>query len=378
MGLYTLRLVWAVITLWLVPVSRVFAADISAEMGALLSDVLQPYRTGGAAPSGTDPQAFDAALQILEEEKLLDLPRPPTGATGIVESFGKALALGTRSQQFRGEIGAIYDALTRGDEQEAKDAIRDLYQKAGRKPPEGESLEKLYNDVRTVHGAEPKETERVEIKRPDYTVTNTWARSAGKMKVEVVGQQGPDSKPFRTVFEGDVVTRPDASGKGLELAAKPAPAPQTVTPERAQELRQKLNGTWTDQDGKQWEVSGGGTSITLIEIRKDGHRLAYDSRYNLGKITGQHIINNPADISDSLPDPVKQQLASKFKPPFGVALEVSSGADRLEGTWSSQHVTYDGDDYTVKRIHDPYDRPLTLTRSGTRVAQGGRLPQDGP
>jgi hypothetical protein len=377
MGVYTRRLVWAIITLWLAPVSLVFAADISAEMGALLSDVLKPYRAGGAVPPGTDPQAVEAALQILKKEKLLDLPRPPTRVTGVVESFGKALALGTRSQQFRGEIGVIYDALTRGDEQGAKDAIRNLYKKAGRTPPEGESLEKLYNDVRAAHGAEPKETERVEIMRPDYTITNTWARSAGKVKVDVTGQQGPDGKPFRTVFEGDVVARPDASGKGLELAAQPAPSPRTIGPAQAQALREKLNGRWTDQKGRTWAISGNGGSITLTETRENSHKVVYNGRYDLAKITAEHVVSDPLDTED-LPEPVAQQVAANFKTPYRIALDVSPSTDRMDGTVAAQYVTYDSTDYTVKRIHDWYDRPLTLSRPGTRVAQGGRWPQDGP
>ena len=93
-----------------------FAADISAEMTALMSDVLKPYRTGTNLPSNanTDPKAVNAALEILKKENLLDIPRPATGVTDIVERFGKALALGTRSQQFQTEIGSIYDAINKG------------------------------------------------------------------------------------------------------------------------------------------------------------------------------------------------------------------------------------------------------------------------
>ena len=236
-----------------------------------------------------------------------------------------------------------------------------LYEKVGRKPPEGESLEKLYKDVLSVHGAEPQETERVEIKRPDYSVDLILARAAGKMKVEVSGQNGPDGKPFRTLFEGDVVTRPDPSGKGLELVANPASAPLTMTTEQAQMLREKLNGTWTDEKGNTWEISGGSNSITLTDSYQNGHKVVYNGQYNLGKVTGEHIINDPLDM-EGLPEQVSQQVASNFRTPYRIALDVSPNADRMEGTFSAQYVTY-GMDYTIESVHDWYDRPLMLTRS---------------
>ena len=316
-----------------------FAADISAEMTALMSDVLKPYRTGTNLPSdaNTDPKAVNAALEILKKENLLDIPRPATGVTDIVERFGKALALGTRSQQFQTEIGTIYDAITKGDERAAKDAIRKLYEKAGRKPPEGESLEKFYKDVLSVHGAEPQETERVEIKRPDYSVDLILARAAGKMKVEVSGQNGPDGKPFRTLFEGDVVTRPDPSGKGLELVANPASAPLTMTTEQAQMLREKLNGTWTDEKGNTWEISGGGNSITLTESYQNGHKVVYNGQYNLAKVTGEHIINDPLDM-EGLPEQVSQQVASNFKTPYRIALDFANGEGNCLAVLVSYHL----------------------------------------
>ena len=80
-----------------------FAADISAEMTALMSDVLKPYRTGTNLPSdaNTDPKAVNAALEILKKENLLDIPRPATGVTDIVERFGKALAWARGASSFK-------------------------------------------------------------------------------------------------------------------------------------------------------------------------------------------------------------------------------------------------------------------------------------
>lgn len=362
---------WCLVYLPLALPSSVLAADISAEMAALLSDVLKPYRAGGAPPAGADPQAVEAALAILKQEKLLDLPRPPTGATGIVEAFGKALALGTRSPQFRSEIGAIHDALTRGDKRAAKDAIRDLYQKAGRTPPDTEATQKLYEAVRAVHGTEPKETQRVEIKRPDYSVTLTAAHGAGKMQVQVLGQQGPNGQPFRTVFEGDVVTRPDSAGKGLELAATPAPAPRTITAAQAQALRDRLNGRWIDQDGQTWEVSGSGADIVLTNLRPGRTTLTYRGRYQLARATGTHTFVSPDDMSGDLPGWVHAGLVD-MKLGFRVALTATAAGDRLEGTWSSQHVTYSPGSQTIEKVHDPYDRPLVLTRTTEKVAQGAK------
>ena len=97
-----LRLVSSIIFLMVLATSA-FAADISAEMTALMSDVLKPYRTGTNLPSdaNTDPKAVNAALEILKKENLLDIPRPATGVTDIVERFGKALAWARGASSFK-------------------------------------------------------------------------------------------------------------------------------------------------------------------------------------------------------------------------------------------------------------------------------------
>jgi hypothetical protein len=335
------------------------AADISAEMSALLSDVLRPYQMGAPVPAGVDPQVFARTLAILKKEGLVGLPRPATGTTDIADRFGKALALGTRTLQFLSEIGAVYDALTRGDAQAAGEAIRTLYRKAGRTPPQGAALEKLYNDVQAAHN-EARQVEQVEITRPDYSIT--VAHRGGKIHVDVVGQKGPDGKPFRTVFDGDVVTRPDASSKNLELAANPASAPRTISPEQAAELRSTLNGKWNDGNGNIWEIAGSGESITLTEIRTNtGHRLVYKGRYDLGKIYGEHIVDDAKDMN-FLPDWVAQQVAANFKPPFRIKLDISAAADQMEGTWASQNVTYNEMESKVKSVQDWFHEPRILSR----------------
>ena len=348
----------AIVVQAVVPIGQ--AQDMSAELGALIGDVLKPYQIGAPAPAGSDARVLARTLVILKKEGLLNLPRPRTGNTDIVDRLGKALALGSRSQQFLAEIGAVYDALACGDRASGEQAIRAVYKKAGRSLPEVAALDKAYSDVRAAYAAQPIESERFEIKRPDYTISGIWARASGKMKIEVAGL-GDDRQPFRTVFDGDIVAKPDSSGAGLEIGVRPAPAPRTATPEETARLGQKLNGRWTDQEGKQWEIAVSGAAVTLTTWNRNGRQIDYPSRYDLGKVAGKHIINHPDDMED-LPFEVRQQLASTWKPSFGIDLEVSPNGELMEGTWSSQIVTYGGMDLVVKRIHDPYHVRLVLSR----------------
>ena len=78
-----------------------------------------------------------------------------------------------------------------------------------------------------------------------------------------------------------------------------------------------------------------------------------------------------------LPPEVRQQLTGMGLS-FRVALAAKEGGSKLDGTWSSQHVTYSAMDLAVKRVHDPFDVKLTLTRAGEKTELGGRFPEDGP
>lgn len=145
----------------------------------------------------------------------------------------------------------------------------------------------------------------------------------------------------------------------------------------AAKLRDAINGLWVDQHGKHWEIAGRDSTVSMTAIYATGHRVVYVGTWNLGLIAALHTIKDPADIED-LDDDVSRQLATTWHPAFGVNVAFHRVSGQLDGTWSSQHVTYDGMDHAVKSVQEPWDQPLTLSRSGLKVAQGGRRPQDGP
>ena len=61
-----------------------------------------------------------------------------------------------------------------------------------------------------------------------------------------------------------------------------------------------------------------------------------------------------------MPETIRSQLAGKGHT-FRIHLEhCPDNTGRLEGTWSSQHVTYDLMFLRVKKVHDPFDKALTL------------------
>jgi len=185
--------------------------------------------------------------------------------------------------------------------------------------------------------------------------------------VDVTDKKGANGEPVRTTFNGEAKTKPDSTGKSLELTGKPAgQKPREVTPQKAKDLREKINGEWVDQEGNIWTITGSGSSITATE-EQSGHKVEYKARYDLGKLSGEHIVTDPRDVTEPFPESVKEQLASKFHPPYKINLDVNDDADRMEGTWASLNVTYSaglsGLTGTVESIHDPYDLLLILTRA---------------
>ena len=345
-------------------------ADVSAEMMALTSDVTSPYRTGTRADRDTSSAAITRALAILGKENLLSAGRARTesiDSSAIIEPYGKALALGARVNQFIPEIGTLHDAVANGNESSAKDIIAKIYAKAGRPAPDSAALESTYRSLRNSSGEAPA-TERFAIARPDYKVEATWARAANKFAVEVVDESAP-GRPTRTMFEGYVVTRPDASGTALELAAQPAAHSQTISSAEANALRGRIDGRWWDGDRRPWDVTGSGPSIQLAETYPDGHQVKYSGTFSLAKISAAHPVDDPADIRDELPMEIKTQLASSYHPPYRVTLEVRPEGNEMVGTWSSQAVTYSSGfgQFTVEKIHDAFDIPLLLTRTANSV-----------
>ncbi|MCC7274744.1 MAG: hypothetical protein IT561_18890 [Alphaproteobacteria bacterium] len=335
--------------------------DLSAETMALLTDTLAPYRTGATPHPAVDQEVLGRALEALRRERLLDAARPPTTVTGHVERYGTALMLGSRATQVTRELAALHESLMRGDAGSVRDGIRSVYARIGRAPPEGAALDRMYEQLREAHGREPAPTERVEIVRPDYTILVETARAAGRVSADVTMRDGPGGRPARAQFSGDIVTRPDPSGRALETAGRPDPRPIALSEAGAAALRAGLNGRWTDQDGQVWEIAGTGETMTLDEERAAAAPRRYVAAFRLGRIAGESKVTAVGDMDDDLPLRVREQLVGRVA--FGLTLVADAAATRLDGVWSSQHVTYSGVTLEVSRIHDPFERRLVLTRS---------------
>jgi hypothetical protein len=71
-------------------------------------------------------------------------------------------------------------------------------------------------------------------------------------------------------------------------------------------------------------------------------------------------------MKPELPMPVKEELARSWLPQWRIDLtlirDTLSGQDRLVGKSFARLVTYSGDTYKVKSVHDEYAKPLILTR----------------
>src|ERR1041385_7397050 len=334
--------------------------DMSPEFTAVVHDVLQPY--AGTLPPNTSASTKKAA-DILKNAHFAGSGRPSTGSTDLIQKYGKALALGTRSAQFVPEIAAIHDAIQSGDTTAARHAILNLIKRAGRTAPDEASLKKIVDDLTQLEPSKGS-LERVTMDDADRTIDIIWNKGNGRVKVDVLDKKGANGEPVRTTFNGQAKTKSDATGKSLEITGTPdAGKPREVTADKAKSLRDKLNGDWTDQDGHRWVLSGSESSLTATKD-ESGHKVEYKGSYNLARVNAEHIVTDPRDVNESLPEGVKEQLATKFHPPYKINLDANDEVDRLEGTFVAEHVTYSGMTGEVESVHDPYDRLLVLTRKG--------------
>lgn len=349
--------------------SACFAADIKAEQMALTYDLLSSADPANP-PKGADPQAFSRAVQILRQEQLTGgSARPNFSETGILETYGKALYLGSRTKEFAADIGHIRDLVDKGNQAELKQALRDLWAKAGRAPPDDKALEPVVQALYGAKGAEPEETVRNTIDKPDHRVELIDEPAGGKMQVDVVTKNPDGTDKDRTTFQGTTETKPNAAGTELEKRIK-LDRVCTSTPQTDAATIDKLNGDWVDGGGTTWTISTAGGQVNIDQKKAGGGVMRYSGTYRLGHVAAAHQITNPADIGDDLPADVRAQLAT-MGISFRVALEYCADqGSRLDGSWSSQHVTYSGMDHTVEKIHDPYDLALTLKKGGGKVAQG--------
>jgi hypothetical protein len=347
------------------------SADITAEQSALAYDLLNPVVTA-AAPGGTDPAIFGNAISILKREHLAGQgSRPNFQETGILDRYGKALFLGSRTKEFAADIGHIRDLVEKGDRRELEQSLRDLWTKAGRASPDAKALDPVIKSLYGAKGEEPEETLRRSIDKPEYRIDITHARAGGKMQVDVTTKNPDGTDRNRTSFQGVTETTPTPDGHDLQRRIRLDQA-CTSTPETDAATSESLSGDWTSGSGETWTVTQHNGQITLVEKRAQGRPLEYTGTYRLGHIAAAHPITDTGDMGETLPMQVRQQLTSK-NISFRVALDFCSSAPSgLKGTWSSQHVTYDGMFMQVSRIHDPYDLSLNLTRAGEKVAQGAR------
>ena len=354
------------------------AADVSAEVASLAGGLVADTSTrpAGARSANSEAALVEKARAIAQAQGLVRRDSSSSSSDDLAGAYGKALELGTKRYSLREEVAEVDNALRRGDADGAREAIRRLYERAGRTPPAGEALDRLLTRARKVHDAQPRATEEFQLERGDDTVNITWDHAIGMMTVDVIARD-PDGKPFRAIFPGNVVSRPQTVGDGLEQDAQPLGEPRVITEDSGRELRKRLNGSWIDRNGRVWEISGDGSSMTVVQIYRNGHRVEYDANYWLGKITGTHIVSDPRDIGDSppLPDWVKRAVATRFKPPFKIRLEVVPPGARLEGTWHSAYVTYSLGQKTVESVHGRFAEALVLTRGLNSVVgavQGDR------
>jgi hypothetical protein len=351
------------------------AADITAEQSALLYDLLDPAVKRETPPPGTDPGVLKDALQVLKDKKLAgQAGRPVFAERGILDKYAKAMFLGSRGPEFASEIGEIHDLVYSGQQDRLETALSDLWVKAGRAKPDSKALEPVINSLYGEKGRQPSETIRHVFDDARSRVEVIHAVAGGRMQVDIETKNPDGTVKDRTVFSGVTETTPTKDGKELERKIEPEKI-CTNTPETDKDAAKTISGEWIAQSsGLKWTVETSGQSVKLTEHRASGGPLVYTGELRLGRILTRHPISKVTDMDNGLPMEVKRQLTG-MGIDFRVALEFCGGdAAHLRGTWSSQHVTYDGMSLTVKKVHDPYDLSLVLGRDAPpkeeKVAEG--------
>lgn len=343
------------------------ADDISAEAGAATAGVLAPYSSGAGPTATADPQILARALAILDQEGILKAAAPPKPSQPVIPNLAKALLLGNRAPEFMPELAAIETAALQRDSKAAGDEIRSLYAKMGRKVPDDAAIDGLVDAAFSANAPEPRPSERHVLDRPDYTIITENEPAAGRARVEVIDKKSANGEPTRTELVADQVAKPTADGKDLTTAYRPAGS-ETMTRSEADALRPKLNGRWRDQSGDEWEISGEGQAIRLINLSSGTH-LDYDGTFNLGRIEASHLIRNPDDMGGDLPGGIRSQLAA-MSISFRLSLTAAKDASKIDGSWISQHVTYSQMSMEVTKVHDPFATREALTRADVKTAEG--------
>lgn len=348
----------------LVIAAPVKAADITAEQSALLYDLLSPYAELKKTRDGVDTELFEKAILILKEEKLIGSGRPNFQDKDIVGRYGKALLLGSRSKDFIKEIGHIRDLVDKGNQEELREALVDLWIKAGRKKPDEKALQPVIDSLYGTKGAAPEETINHIITKPDHKVEVVHAKAGGRMQVNVIELDKKGEEESRTVFSGVTETVPDEKNETLQRRIKPEKV-CTNTEKTDKKSFKKLAGKWNSNDGDEWTISGDENALILSVDSDEGYNVEYKGNYKLGKIYAVHSITDVRAIGNSLPQEIQSQLINKGHS-FRVHLEnCNDKQKKLRGTWSSQHVTYNSMFMTVSRVHDPYDVSLILSQGKT-------------
>jgi len=336
--------------------SRKPLQEIRAPTMVAIGDLLAP--SIHEAPS--NPEAA-RAFAILKRHELAHGAVPVPATPGLAGKLGQAMMLGSRTSEFLPELAKLSDALPRGNKA-AREAALDLWKKMGRTPPGDKLLGKMLADA---SGAlsdflpPPQHGSIADAGGSDIQVDAS--PPGGTSRVSVILPDGPGGAPERVTFGGHAQTSVDGSDLKTSLAPD---EPRVVTKAAAQKQRETVNGVWTDQEGKKWEISGTGDNVVFVSTSDSGHQMKYAGQWSLGLPFATHIVNDIEDIADDLPGDVRADLAANWHPPFAIRLEYRASDNRFEGTWISGVVTYSGLAHMIKMVEDPtWDKPLVLTRS---------------
>lgn len=158
--------------------------------------------------------------------------------------------------------------------------------------------------------------------------------------------------PF--VYKGERLLVPDAPAQIEKLMAELAQL------EAERDGASLLPAERDDPVGYENNQKGANARPVRIEVTEaDGHAYVWDeASFDGRRIAARRTLRVLRDLQAALPEEVKRQLLASWSPPAWLDLEATvdarSGALRLSGQYWGLHVTYSGDDYSVRRIDTPF------------------------
>lgn len=377
-----------VVALLLILSLNASAEGVPKHMVPMTVDLLRATRTQLKEGPGDSArqEVSERAYRILRSNGLLNWGRGSNGQNDTAQRIASALGL---KEVTAGDAARLQAFLDQAAKAGVGQAVKEFYGASGRPVPDDRQIKEIKTRVeKTLDSAWGKlaREHTLEGREEGQSIQLRWDPENSKFYVHVRDEGGEGREPLMTTIEGNVENRVSEDGKSVSRSVAPVKDP--VQPMAAEDLKkhreaamENIRGEWIDQNGDRWIIAGADKNqadplrgaVKLIHHFQDGTELAWPGSIGFRRITAERKAEHLLDTKKDLPMDVRKQIIGKWKPKIRLELDLprdtDAGPTKLQGLNWSWHVTYDGSNYQIKRIHTSYAQPLTLTRPEPEVEE---------